>query len=159
MNRVLVLGNSGSGKSTYAKHLAAERGLVHFDLDVIAFDGTANRRPLEDSVRDLHDFISRNPSFVIEGSYASLIGAASSFADELHFLNIGTEACLENARNRPWEPHKFPSLEAQNEALGFLLDWIASYDHRDDDYGLQAHMEVFEQFPGKKVLHSERPNI
>lgn len=132
---------------------------MHLDLDTIAFDGTSNRRPFEESVRDLEEFIGNNPDFVIEGSYASLIGAAVPYADELHFLNIGTAACLENARNRPWEPLKFPSLEAQNEVLGFLLDWIASYDHRDDDYGLQAHMEVFEQFPGKKVLHSVRPQI
>jgi predicted kinase len=31
--KVLVFGNSGSGKSTYARALAAREGLVHLDSD------------------------------------------------------------------------------------------------------------------------------
>jgi transcriptional regulator with AAA-type ATPase domain len=36
--KVLVYGNSGSGKSTYARALAAQHGLAHLDLDSIFWE-------------------------------------------------------------------------------------------------------------------------
>jgi adenylate kinase family enzyme len=36
--KVLVFGNSGSGKSTYARALAARKGLAHLDLDSIVWE-------------------------------------------------------------------------------------------------------------------------
>jgi cytidylate kinase len=36
--KILVFGNSGSGKSTYAKSLVAQFGLAHLDLDAIVWE-------------------------------------------------------------------------------------------------------------------------
>src|SRR5271169_1702355 len=36
--RVIVYGNAGSGKSTYAAHLARQDCLVHLDLDTIVWE-------------------------------------------------------------------------------------------------------------------------
>ena len=36
--KVLVFGNSGSGKSTYAQALATRQGLAHLDLDSIVWE-------------------------------------------------------------------------------------------------------------------------
>ena len=36
--KVLVYGNSGAGKSTYARALAAQHGLAHLDLDSIVWE-------------------------------------------------------------------------------------------------------------------------
>jgi adenylate kinase family enzyme len=36
--KVLVFGNSGSGKSTYARALAARESLIHLDLDSIVWE-------------------------------------------------------------------------------------------------------------------------
>jgi adenylate kinase family enzyme len=36
--RVLVFGNSGSGKSTYARSLAVREGLTHLDLDSVVWE-------------------------------------------------------------------------------------------------------------------------
>ena len=72
------------------------------------------------------------------------------YASEVRFLNPGVEACIANCRARPWEPEKYPSKEAQDEKLDFLLDWAREYETREDEYGLRRHRQVFEQFAGRK---------
>jgi adenylate kinase family enzyme len=44
MPRILIYGNSGSGKTTMARAVAAELGLEHLDLDLIAWDAPGERR-------------------------------------------------------------------------------------------------------------------
>jgi hypothetical protein len=62
-----------------------------------------------------------------EGYYGELIRAASALCTLLVFLNPGMDACLTNNLKRPWEPHKYASLELQNTMLGQLQEWVAGY--------------------------------
>jgi len=87
---------------------------------------------------------------VIEGGYADLLSLVMSYADEVIFLNKDTNTCIENAKRRPWEPHKYDSLAQQNENLSMLLDWIKDYATRDDVFSLSAHQRLFENFKGTK---------
>ena len=56
--RVLIAGNSGSGKSWRARALAAEHGLAHLDLDTIVWVPglIAVARPVDDALADLRAF-------------------------------------------------------------------------------------------------------
>ena len=150
--RIVIFGNSGSGKSTMAKMLVKEYGLVHLDLDTLAWEPNKPiRRPFKNSKHDLLEFITQNDNWVIEGCYSSLLAVATKNCTELRFLNPGVDVCIENCLSRPWEPHKYPSLEAQNENLQMLLAWVKKYDTRDDEFSLNAHRELFNNFNGKKT--------
>ncbi|GIZ13336.1 hypothetical protein NCCP436_27520 [Pseudomonas sp. NCCP-436] len=70
--------------------------------------------------------------------------------DELIFLNPGVEICIAHCRARPWEPEKFSSKEEQDENLENLIEWVAAYDTRSDEYGLRRHRALYEAFKGKK---------
>jgi hypothetical protein len=52
-------------------------------------------------------------------------------ANELIYLNPTTQQCIENARNRPWEPHKYESKEKQDANLELLIlsiiEWRKCY--------------------------------
>ena len=148
--RVVILGNSGSGKTTMARALQAEHGLAHFDLDAVAWSEAGVRRPLAESVAEVEAFAQACDAWVIEGSYATLAEAALASATDLWFLNPGVEACLANARRRAWEPEKYATLGDQDARLPFLVDWIRSYPTRGDEYGLTAHRAVFDAFRGEK---------
>lgn len=150
MQRIVIYGNSGSGKTTMARAAAAELGLVHLDLDLIAWESPGVRRAPAASVAMLHDFFAEHPSWVVEGCYADLVEAALPFCTELRFLNPGVEACVANCRARPWEPEKYASREEQDERLAFLLDWVRQYDTRTDEYGLPRHRALFDGFAGTK---------
>ncbi len=154
--RVLVFGNSGSGKSTFAKQLSSAHGLPHLDLDSIVWEPgqVAVQRSPEAIEASLSGFLAGNNRWVIEGCYGELVQAASSHCTELVFLNPGLETCLAHNRARPWEPHKYASPEAQNAMLENLQAWVAGYYERRDQWSYHAHRGIFDSFTGPKSERS-----
>jgi adenylate kinase family enzyme len=148
--RIVIYGNSGSGKTTMARSLAAELGVPHLDLDSIAWERPLVRRSIPATVALLEEFVAANPSWVVEGCYGDVIAAATEHCTELRFLNPGVEACVANCLRRPWEPSKFPSPAEQDAMLEALLAWVREYETRNDEYGLARHRAVFEAFKGSK---------
>src|SRR5262245_36011798 len=76
--KVVVFGNSGSGKSTYARAIAALDGLAHLDSDSIVWGfgepgKIAVQRPDEVVAASLHNFIDSHAAWVIEGCYGELV--------------------------------------------------------------------------------------
>ena len=156
--RFVIFGNSGSGKSTYARTLSVRHGLAHLDLDTIVWEPgqIAVARPRADVIADLDAFLAANPAWVIEGCYGELVEHTAPHASELIFLNPGREACLANNRERPWEPHKYASKAAQDAMLESLQVWVADYYKRTDDWSLAAHRRVFDAHAGPKIEHLTR---
>lgn len=153
--RVVVYGNSGSGKTTYAKTMSSRHGLAHLDLDSIVWEPgkiAVKRRP-EEILASLRDFIGSQSAWVIEGCYGELVEAASHHCTELVFLNPGCQACLANNLQRPWEPHKYSSLDEQNAMLAKLQAWVAAYYTRDDQWSYSAHRRIFDSYTGTKTEH------
>lgn len=155
--RLLLFGNSGSGKSTAAQRLAARHSLAHLDLDTIVREPNqiAVPRATADIQASLDAFIAEHRNWVIEGCYGDWVQAASAHCTQLVFLNPGLEACLAHNLRRPWEPHKYASLEEQNRMLAPLQDWVRGYYERDDAWSYQAHRRLFEAFPGAKIEHRD----
>lgn len=151
--RYLIMGNSGSGKSHRAKALAARHGLIHLDLDTIVWEPgqIAVPRPPERVHSDLLAFVNGSAAWVAEGCYGDLVEAALPYCSELVFMNPGLDVCLENNRQRPWEPHKYASMEAQQSKLVFLLEWVAGYYTRDDAMSYARHRRLFDSYGGNKT--------
>lgn len=161
MRRILIFGNSGSGKSTLARELCLKYTLAHLDLDTIAWlpSSPPSRKPLVDSQQDISIFIKSNESWVIEGCYSDLLEIAIPESTEIIFMNLPVDACISNARNRPWEPHKYATRDAQDANLGMLIDWISQYPEREDTFSMAAHNELYEKYAGRKrVLTSNERN-
>lgn len=150
MRRIVIFGNSGSGKTTMARRLARELMLTHLDLDSLAWDESGARSSAEASHRLITDFLQSHSSWVIEGCYGDLIEHVLPSATEVRFLNPGVEACVANCLARPWEPEKYPSKEAQDRNLELLLDWVREYETRKDEYSLERHRRIFDGFDGPK---------
>jgi adenylate kinase family enzyme len=150
--KLLLMGNSGSGKSTCAARLAADNGLVCLELDSIVWEPhqIAVPRPLEQARADLSRFLASNAGWVVEGCDGDLIEQALPFCSSLLFLNPGPAACVENNRRRPWEPHKYDSPEAQERMLPHLLAWVESYYTRDDPRSYAYHRRLFDGHAGDK---------
>lgn len=154
MRKILIFGNSGSGKSTLAARIAAEEGFAHLDLDRLAWlpAEPPERLPISESQKKIHEFIAANKGWVIEGCYSDLLALAVPMANEAIFMNLGIDQCVANAKNRPWEPHKYESKEAQDANLEMLINWIKDYRQRNDLFSYSAHLRLYEEFAGKKSM-------
>lgn len=161
MIRTVIFGNSGSGKSTLAKHWVNQYGAAHLDLDTVAWLPTTppERMPLAESADAIHAFIKSHPSWVIEGCYADLIAMVADQAEEMVFMNLPVSECIRNAESRPWEPHKYPSKEAQDANLPMLIDWIKQYEIRDDAFSQKTHQALYDQFKGQKVMYTANEKL
>jgi len=154
--KIIIFGNSGSGKSTLARQYAEELSLIHLDLDSLAWQDTMppQRRELADSLNELNKFLAENDNWVIEGVYADLLSSISTKATQLLFVNPGIETCIANCKNRPWEPHKYESKQAQDDNLQMLIEWIKQYPDREDEFSLRAHRKLFDGFSGEKIEYT-----
>ena len=152
MNKTLIFGNSGSGKSTLAISMAKEHQLAHLDLDTLAWQATdpPKRKPLSESKQAMALFCAENEGWVIEGCYAGLLCLVAEQAEQAIFMNLPVSLCQENAKNRPWEIHKYSSQAEQDANLPMLLRWIAAYTERTDEFSYQAHASLFESLKGSK---------
>lgn len=161
MKKILIFGNSGSGKSTLAKKLCEAYQLNHLDLDSLAWmlnislnnppNSPPIRKPLEESKKTIQAFIKAKAGWVIEGCYADLLEMAVPNANEMIFMNLAIEKCIANAKNRPWEPHKYESKQVQDANLDMLINWISDYSSRTDTFSEVEHNKLYQRFARKKA--------
>jgi adenylate kinase family enzyme len=153
VNKIVIFGNSASGKSSLAKKLASTQQLAHLDLDTLAWRPTSppQRQSIDVSVAEINAFINQHQSWVIEGCYSDLLTHTLAECSEMIFMNLPAELCIKNAKNRPWEPHKYESKAAQDANLAMLIDWIAQYEQRNDTFSKSAHQKLFDEFVGGKI--------
>ncbi len=159
--KVLIFGNSESGKSTYARHLAKRQSLSHLDFDSIVWEPgkIAVQRPAADVLVSLREFLATHDRWIVEGCYGELVEEVAPACSELIFLNPGLQACLANNRRREWEPHKYKSLEEQNAMLDNLQRWVAGYYTRTDPWSYDAHRRIFDNHPGAKIELTAGPKL
>ena len=159
MKKIIIFGNSASGKSTLAKKISDTNELAHLDLDTLAWQPILppTRKLIAESARDINAFTTANDNWVIEGCYADLLAGVLPLASEIVFMDLPVELCVSNARQRPWEPHKYISKAAQDANLAMLIDWISQYADRDDAFSYRSHAALYESFQGKKTSYVNNP--
>lgn len=157
--RIAIIGNSGSGKSTLARWLAEGSGAALLDLDAVAWEpgAIAVARAADAAARDVRAFCSSNASWMLEGCYANLVGAALPFAPRLILLDPGEEQCVANCCSRAREPHKYASKAQQDEPLGFLIAWVRQYYHRDGEMSHSGHITTYLEYGGPKQVLTRMP--
>ena len=155
--RILIFGNSGSGKTTLARTLATKHRLAHLDLDSIVWEPRqiAVQRSADAIAASLSHFLSEHEAWIIEGCYGELIEAATRHCTELIFLNPGLAACLANNRRRPWEPHKYASIEQQDTMLEALQAWVADYYTRTGPWSYEEHRRIFDGYTGRMAEYAD----
>ena len=150
--RTIIFGNSASGKSSLARKLCQQFNAAHLDLDTVAWlpDSPPQRRCLSDSGDLISKFVNANPHWVIEGCYSDLMQSLLPHITDMVFMDLSIGDCIDNAKSRPWEPHKYPSKQQQDDNLAMLIDWIAQYSQRNDTFSLLSHQQLFATFNGEK---------
>jgi adenylate kinase family enzyme len=93
VQRVLVVGPGGAGKTTFARELAARTGLPLIHLDALYWRPGWQPTPNEDWDRTIEQLITRN-AWVMDGNYGRTLPVRLAASDTVIFLDLPRYVCL-----------------------------------------------------------------
>ena len=125
MQKVLVIGCSGAGKSTFARRLRDITGLPLYYLDRLWHKADRTHITREEFDRVLAEWLAR-PAWIIDGDYSRTLPMRLAACDTVFFLDFPLEVCLAGVENRrgaqrPDMPWVEEELDA--EFLQYILDF------------------------------------
>ncbi len=94
MNKVLVLGNAGSGKSTFSKNLGEILNLPIYTLDNLYFRNSWNVFPDREEFKLLVMTIIKEAKWIIDGNYMYTLEDRMINAEVIILLNIPAYLCF-----------------------------------------------------------------
>lgn len=100
MNKVMVIGCPGAGKSTFARKLRDKTNLPLFYLDQIWHKPDRTTISDEEFDAKLLELLEKQDKWIIDGNYYRTMEIRLKEADTVFFLDIPVEDCIEGAKSR-----------------------------------------------------------
>lgn len=102
MQRVLVIGSPGAGKSTLSRHISARTGLPVHHLDRIHWLRGWVERDRDEAGAMVAEVLAQD-RWIIDGNYGSTMPQRIGRADAVVWLDYPTHLCLRRALGRWWQ--------------------------------------------------------
>ena len=99
MKKIIVIGCSGSGKTTFAEKLRDKIGIELFYLDAIWHRPDRTHISREEYDARLSKILALD-SWIIDGNYSRTIETRMAACDTVFFFDLPVEVCLEGAISR-----------------------------------------------------------
>ena len=151
MDRIVIIGNSGSGKTYLALELGKHTTIPVIHLDKLFWEpgGFNIKRPKNVVMEDI-DRLKQNSQWIVEGVFGELAERFLEKADSLIWLDMDWEYCRSNLLRRGSESSK--QLDSETAEINFqkLLVWASEYWARDDLRSHSGHQKLFYTFQGRK---------
>jgi adenylate kinase family enzyme len=98
-NRIIIVGNNGSGKSYLSKELAAITGLPLIHLDVEFWRPNWEMPPKDEWIKKQTELLSKD-KWIIDGNHSDTMELRFKSADLIIFLDINRFTCLAGVLKR-----------------------------------------------------------
>lgn len=160
MNKILIMGNSGSGKSWLSSHIARIMGIREVNLDALVWEpgGFNSRRP-QAIINAEIQALAKASSWVVEGVFGRLLEMLIPTADTLLFLDLDGSVCRDSLLSRGSQSAKQHDPEAAEENFQKLLLWAGEYHLRTGQSSRLFHNKLFEGFCGNRVRFVTRAQV
>ena len=153
MERILIIGCPGSGKSTFARALHRMTGLPLHHLDMMYWNADRTTVAEDIFIGQLCDIL-KHPQWIIDGNYGSTMELRLKAADTVFFLDLPTEVCLLGIEERKGKPRSdMPWIEheqSDEEFISFIKEYNTS--------SRQRVLQLLEQYRDRNIviLHSRQ---
>ena len=141
MNRkkILIFGNSGSGKTYLANIISQKHGIKMLSLDDVYWRDKKYTKAKSHkwSASQVREF-SRQNCWVIEGVYSHLLQLVALRANTIIWLDLAYESCIKNVKKR------------DNPCNPYMLLRMKQYYTRTRGSSWLSHHELFCSFNGRK---------
>jgi adenylate kinase family enzyme len=127
MNKVIVIGCPGSGKSTFSRDLRDKTGLPLFYLDMMYWN--CDRTIVEKSIfRERLQNALHQEAWIIDGNHASTMEMRMQLCDTVFFLDYATDVCLDGIKSRQGKTREdMPWIENVGEIDEDFIHMIRNY--------------------------------
>ena len=160
MERIVIIGNSGSGKSYLAQRLGDHFGYPIIHLDTLFWEpGGFNRKRPQEIVHAEIATLVQGANWIVEGVFGELAQEFFVNASHLIWLDFDQETCLNSLRRRGSESSEQQDQQSAEENFQKLLTWASAYWQRNDLRSYRGHARLFEEFNGQKVYLQTRDAV
>ena len=125
MNKAIIIGCPGSGKTTFAEKLNKITGLPLYHLDAIWHKPDKTHIPREDFDERISEIFATD-EWIIDGNYNRTIEMRLKECDTVFLFDLPVEVCLQGATQRLGEKrYDLPWIEKEldPEFEGFIKDF------------------------------------
>lgn len=149
MEKAIIIGCPGAGKSTFARKLKEKTGLPLFYLDMIWHkeDGTnISRDEFDGKIKE----IMKKEQWILDGNYIRTLEMRLKECDTVFLLDYPLELCLEGASSRigkerpdmPWVESEF-DLEFRQFIVDFPRDSLPKIYELLKKYEKEKELHIF----------------
>lgn len=149
MNRVIIIGPGGAGKSYFSKQLAGITNLPLYHLDNIFWKEDRTHISRDEFDKKLLEILEKD-EWIIDGDYSRTYETRMKYADTIYFLDFPLEVALAGVESRigkarddiPWREDIFDP-----EFKEWIIDWYKKTEpwvyHLIDKYKGTKNIIVF----------------
>ena len=128
MNKVIVIGCPGSGKSTFSRELHNLTHIPLYHLDMIYWNKDKTTVSKSVFLQRLSNIIKKE-KWIIDGNYGSTMKIRLDECDTVFFLDYQVEVCLEGVLSRRGNKREdMPWIEDENHVDEEFIQFIKNYN-------------------------------
>lgn len=149
--RIVIIGNSGSGKTWLAKKLSSiySAPVIHFD-EIFWEPGGFDKKRDSSEILSLINESKKMSSWVAEGVFGEIAEQYIANTCMIIWLDISLEICVKRLCVRGSESKKHMNREESEKGLKELIEWASHYHDRKNLNSYSGHRKLFIDFSKKK---------